>query len=338
MKNISQIKPQKLLFICSVISLLLLFQSCEKDESADSKLDTNLDSKLDSNLVGSWKITEDGSKAPWGIAIDSEGNVYFSELYGNGISKFTSAGTLVTHWGTNGSGNGQFNMPKHIAIDGEGNVYVADEENQRIQKFTSSGAYITQWGNPDSGVDMWAPGSVTADIVNNWVYVVDVYNRLQKFDLSGNFITQWGGTGTGDGQLMLGNQSDPFNQSPCGQMAVDTIGNVYVVDNHNSRIQKFTSSGTFLMKWGGKGSEGGQFMYPFGIVIDNKNGFIYVSDNSLLDNEGNIARIEKFDLSGNFIKQWVLNVQNQAIGALAVDHEGHVLAVVGGNLCIYDFN
>ncbi len=62
MKNISQIKPQKLLFICSVISLLLLFQSCEKDESADSKLDTNLDSKLDSNLVGSWKITEDGSK------------------------------------------------------------------------------------------------------------------------------------------------------------------------------------------------------------------------------------------------------------------------------------
>lgn len=332
MKIFSKIKNQKLLFICSAISLLLLFQGCKKDD--------NPVTLSNSILIGTWKITEDGVTIPWGIAIDNNGNVYTSELMGYRISKFTSTGTLITRWGTGGFDSGQFMWPKHIAVDGNGNVYVADEGNERIQKFTSSGVYISQWSNPDTipGELAWRPGTIAIDIVNNWVYTIDMFNRIQKFDLSGNFIKQWGGTGTADGQLML--VGDPSNQGPNGQMIVDKTGNIYVVDNMNYRIQKFTSNGDYLMKWGSKGSGNGQFLFPFGIAIDNINGFIYVSDNSTqFGGTDNIARIEKFDVSGNFIKQWILEDQpgNQSVSALAVDNAGNVLAIEGGSVSKYDF-
>ncbi len=60
-------------------------------------------------------------------------------------------------------------------------------------------------------------------------------------------------------------------------MAVDSSGNVYVSDIGNSRIQKFTSTGTFITKWGSGGSGDGQFYYPFGVTVDSS-GNVYVAD------------------------------------------------------------
>jgi hypothetical protein len=42
---------------------------------------------------------------------------------------------------------------------------------------------------------------------------------------------------------------------------------VYVADRVNCRIQKFTSEGEFITKWGSQGSGDGEFKEPFGITI-----------------------------------------------------------------------
>ena len=42
-------------------------------------------------------------------------------------------------------------------------------------------------------------------------------------------------------------------KSPEG-IAVDHVGNVYVADTGNNRIQVFSSNGTFISKWGEYGS------------------------------------------------------------------------------------
>ena len=67
-------------------------------------------------------------------------------------------------------------------------------------------------------------------------------------------------------------------------------GNVYVAD-YNNRIQKFTSTGTFVTKWGSYGSGDGQLYYPSGVVV-NSNSDVYVSDS---DNH----RIQKFTWSSS---------------------------------------
>ena len=46
---------------------------------------------------------------------------------------------LVDQWGTEGSGEGQFNGPSGVAVDQEGNVYVTEWNNHRVQKFSASG-------------------------------------------------------------------------------------------------------------------------------------------------------------------------------------------------------
>ena len=68
--------------------------------------------------------------------------------YGNRIQKFTSDGVYLTQWGTQGTGDGQFNNPAGVAVDASGNVYVADTDNNRIQVFGSLPvpATSTSWG------------------------------------------------------------------------------------------------------------------------------------------------------------------------------------------------
>ncbi len=97
------------------------------------------------------------------------------------------------------------------------------------------------------------------------------------------FTKQWGEYGDGPGQFKYPTM-----------IAVDASGDVYVVDQHNQRIQKFSSDGKFILMWGSQGSGNGEFRYPYGVAVDSK-GDVYVSDM-------NNHRIQKFTSSGEFIK------------------------------------
>jgi len=168
-----------------------------------------------------------------GVAVDSAGNVYVTDLGNHRIEKFTSGGSFISSWGGNGTGNGQFSGPEGIAIDASDNVYVADTGNHRIQKFNTSGTFVTKWGTNGTGDgQLDTPWGVSVDALGD-VYVADTNNnRIQKFSPTGTFISSCGTSGSGNGEF-----SGPQD------VGADSTGNYYVADTGNDRVQKFGAGG-----------------------------------------------------------------------------------------------
>jgi DNA-binding beta-propeller fold protein YncE len=230
---------------------------------------------------------------PSGLALDAQGNLYVADTLNHRIQKFDSNGHFLMTWGSEGSGEGQFNFiygdPAHnlavggVAAGGDGNIYVADGGNARIQKFDSDGNFLATWGGRGSGEGQFTrPADLTVDQQGS-VYVVDDRSqppRIQKFDTDGNYLAT----------LAEGLLGDP------GLIAADEAGNIYVTDVANGTILKLDSDGNLLATFGGNGTADGQLSGPLGIDLDNE-GNIYVVDS------GN-GRIQKFDSEGNFLFKW----------------------------------
>jgi hypothetical protein len=279
---------------------------------------------------------------PYIVAVDKNGSVYVADPYSNLIQKFTSDGQFVTKWGTNGAADGQFNFPIGITVDSSGFIYIADYGNNRIQKFTSDGQFVTKWGTNGAADGQFnLPGGITVDS-SGYVYVTDEGNhRVQKFTSDGQFVTKWGSycsidSGSGcidpddEGDLIAGDGQ--FN-SPTG-ITIDSGGMVYVVDLSNNRIQKFTSDGVFVTKWGGGGYEDGKLSSPFGIAADSS-GFVYVVD------EGN-NRIQKFTSDGQFVTKWgtygAADGQFEFPKGIAIDGNGFAFVADTNNNRIQKFS
>lgn len=155
---------------------------------------------------------------PSGIAIDANGDVYFSE-YENLVGMVTPQGMLtavagrvdvsdVTYWwggigGFGGDGGpatqALLSGPQAIAVDPAGNVYVADTANHRIRKVTPMGALavppsvnafaaprflVTSNGTPFDGQSNPAQTAI-ADVNNdgrNDLVVLNTYNGDPRDD------------------------------------------------------------------------------------------------------------------------------------------------------------
>lgn len=74
-------------------------------------------------------------RSPWGIAVDSYGDVYVSDTGNQRLQKFDREGNFITQWGGFGNGDGQFNFPFGLAVDARGSVFVVDSANTRVQQF-----------------------------------------------------------------------------------------------------------------------------------------------------------------------------------------------------------
>jgi hypothetical protein len=144
----------------------------------------------------------------------------------------------------------QFGSGGGIAVDNSGNIYAVNGTG--IQKFDPDGHLLTQFGPGGGCIAVDASGNI---YVTNW-------DTIQKIDSEGNYITKWSPIGLDSGRF-----------DGIQGIAVDTSGNVYIVDNGNKRIQIFDSNGNY------KGSLGGYFnglAEPVGIAVDGSG--VYVAD------------------------------------------------------------
>lgn len=137
------------------------------------------------------------------------------------------------------------------------------------------------------------------------------------------YVTQWGSEGVSNGQFSGGTRG----------VALDSLGNVYVVDNGNNRVQKFGPSGSYIAQWGTLGSGNGQFDFPLDVAIDSMDD-VYITE------AGN-NRVQKFSSTGSYITQWGTtgsgNGQFHAPRGIALDGSGNVYVADLGNNRVQKF-
>jgi DNA-binding beta-propeller fold protein YncE len=247
------------------------------------------------------------------------GNVLALTLLISGPVRSAPTYTPIKQWGSYGINPDQFFAPWDIVVDNDQNVYISDNGTQ-IRKFSPEGALLKYFGcgglNPGcmSHINGIALGS------NGLIYIVDSgHCQIKMYTTSGTFVGGWGSCGRNPGQL--GN--------PRG-VAIDSEGNVYVTDIGYTFdvpfIHKFTSSGTFIQRWGGaSGSGPDQISAPGPIRIDN-NDVLFVG-------EGANARIHMFTTEGVSVGAW----GSHGSGAgqfgnptgIAIDRNGYVYVADG---------
>ncbi len=135
----------------------------------------------------------------WGVAIDSNGNIYVADTFNHRIQKFDRAGNFLFAWGrpgvstANGSGRDTtFFGPRAIVIDRKNRLLVTDTGNKRVQVFDSEGNFLAQFGREGAGNGEFnEPVGLAIDAAGN-IYVADTWNRrIQVFDSAFKFLRAW---------------------------------------------------------------------------------------------------------------------------------------------------
>jgi len=244
------------------------------------------------------------------VVVDSDNNIYVSDGCTNYINKFNSSMIYQMRWGTSLNGNGLLNFASFLSKDSSNNIYTSEVSKDRITKFDSLGNVLTYWG--ETGVGQGQFDYPKGIVVNgSQVYVLDDNNkRIQKFDLSGNYISEFS-------YIIPGEPSINYHS----YLETDTLGNFYILNHDENCIKKFSSSGTFIKKWGSNSYNPGGMPQPKNIAIYGNT--LYVTD---FTREIIIA----FDLDGNF-KYEIYGYTEGGIykrlsdpSALAVDSSGNI--------------
>ena len=233
--------------------------------------------------------------APFGLAVDSAGNVYVADTANNLIREITPNGVVSTlagmpgHAGSKDGGGSfaQFRNPWGVAVDDTGNVFVADMSNDTIRKISPSGAVTTfagraGLGGSTDGVGTQArfnhPFAIAVDHADN-IYVSDSANDTIRKITADGIVTTLAGlpgfVGSKDGT-----GADARFSNPQG-LVVDNRGNIYAADTGNNAIRKISPLGvvTTLSGFGGTAANdvATTLNAPAGLALD-RDGNLYVAD------------------------------------------------------------
>ena len=244
------------------------------------------------------------SSGPYGVAVDSAGNLYITDHANHCIRKVTPAGVISTVAGTGGvkgfggdGGSATYALlyyPNAVAVDSVGNLYISDFGNHRIRKVTPAGVISTVADSGSGGfsgdggratsAQLLYPGGVAVDSVGN-LYIGDTGNdRIRKVTPGGVISTVAGNGGedfSGDG----GRATSAQLSFPSG-VTVDSAGNLYIADWGLNCILNVTPAGVINTVAGntnqGFSGDGGsatsaQLSWPSGVAVDSV-GNLYIVD------------------------------------------------------------
>jgi sugar lactone lactonase YvrE len=207
-------------------------------------------------LDPSGTVFASGLTGPYGLAFDTSGNLYSSNLNNNSISKITPNGSVTPFV------NSGLNSPRSLAFDALGNLYCANFNNNNIVKITTNGSVSTFVAfinrpiaiNFDRFQKLYCclySDSQIIRIETNGSYSLFVNSGLDRpnglaFDTSGNLYCANYNSNTISQIKPNGNVTTFVNSglsNPVG-LAFDTSGNLYCSNVGDNSISKITPNGS----------------------------------------------------------------------------------------------
>lgn len=202
-------------------------------------------------------------KEPWGIAFDSNGNLYIADRDNDRIRMVDRRGVITTVAGTGVRGYGgdggpgakaQLCGPQGLAVDPHDNLYLADDCNDRVRRLSTDGMIATVAGAGAVAVGVGAVGDGGAALsaqldgpdglafgLDGALYVATNPGlRVRRVELGGA-ITTVAGTGSA-GTPTEGAQATDASFPELYGLAFDGAGNLYIADG-NVAIYRVDLSG-----------------------------------------------------------------------------------------------
>ena len=260
-------------------------------------------------------ISANSLNGPYGIALDSNGNLYVADYGNNRVLYYPAGSTTATRvygqggsFTTNTTNNGgisanSLDLPAAVALDGNNNLYVVDQYNNRVLFYPSGsttatlvygqGGSFTTGGANKGGVSansLAFPTGVAVDSSGN-LYVADGNNSRVLFYLSGSTtatrVYGQGGSFTTNTANNGGISANSL-ENPAG-LALDSSNNLYVADAYNSRVLFYLSGSTTATRVYGQlgsfttadanngGISANSLDQPWAVALDGSGNF-YVAD------------------------------------------------------------
>ncbi len=246
--------------------------------------------------------------------------------------------------------------PSALAVDDEGSLFILDSWDTRVRRITPDGVITTVLGDEGGGFSGDGGPARLARVNFAWgdqfgivfdhagnLYLSDSWNqRIRKVNKAG-IVSTFAGTG----QWGSGGDGGPALEAQFlfpGPLAVDTQGNLFVVDQNNSRVRRIDLNGIINTVAGngtaGFSGDGGpakdaQLSRPGGIAVDAE-GNLFIADRG----NNRIRRVAPDGTISTFVGGGTRGITNgmqatqaslpQPNGGLALDAQGN-LYVNSGN-------
>jgi len=220
--------------------------------------------------------------SPYGLTIDSVGNLYINDEVDNAVRKITASTKIITTIVSNGSGtqgysgdggpatSAQINNPHEgIVLDKAGNLYIGDYGNNCIRKVTKAGVISTFAGigggggysgdgGPASAAELNGPGGMVFDSSYTILFFSDNSNNvIRKIDMRTGIISTVVGIAGGGGYSGDGGKATLAEINDPGYLAISPgDGSLLIADAQNNVVRRVDLKTRIITTIVGNGVQG----------------------------------------------------------------------------------